>query len=170
MEKIYFAGPWFCAAQAEREERLKAKLRELGYEVHSPKEDSNITGSFNDPAYRKAVFDSNVEHITDVDIIFGVTDGKQCINNEPDQQGRPTQAIDSGTIFECGYAYALRQLRKDSPIIVYYAETLGKMPFNLMLQESADIVITDFADLINLPRYIEEARRGIRKTHEGMTE
>ena len=170
MEKIYFASPWFCAAQEEREERLKAKLRELGFEVHSPKEDSNVTGSFMDPAFRRAVFENNVEHIEDVDVIFAVTDGKQCINNEPDQQGRPTQAIDPGTIFECGVAYALRRLRKDSPILVYYAETLGKMPFNLMLQESADIVITDFEDLKNLPQYIEDAKSGIRKTHNGITE
>lgn len=168
--KIYFAGPWFCKAQEEREERLKAKLRELGFTVHSPKEDSNVTGSFMDPNFRKAVFEGNIHAIDDCDIIFGMTDGKRCLNIEPDQLGKQTQAIDSGTMIECGYAYALRCMRKTSPLIVYYAETLGNAPFNLMLQESADIVITDFADMDNFPKYVEDAMKGIRKTHNGVTE
>ena len=33
MNKIYFAGPWFTKAQAEREQRLIKKLRELGFNV-----------------------------------------------------------------------------------------------------------------------------------------
>ena len=38
--KIYFASPWFTPEQEEREERLKAKLRSLGFDVHSPKEEA----------------------------------------------------------------------------------------------------------------------------------
>lgn len=170
METIYLASPWFSKAQEEREERVKAKLRELGYIVHSPKEDSNITGSFMDPEFRHKVFENNIVHIDCVDIIFGITDGKQAVLTEPDQEGRKQQCIDSGTIFECGYAYALRCSRTNNPLIVYYAETLGDAPFNLMLQESADIVITNFEDLDNLPKYIEDARNGKRKIHNGVTE
>lgn len=168
--KIYFAGPWFCASQNEREERLKAKLRSLGFEVHSPKENSNITGSIMDASFRHKVFESNIHNIDNCDIIFGVTDGKKCLSIEPDQLGKETQAVDTGTMVECGYAYSLRCIRKDSPLIVYYSETLGDKPFNLMLQESADIVITDFNDLDNLPKYIEDAKKGIRKVHNGKTE
>ena len=168
--KVYFAGPWFCKSQEEREERVKSKLRELGFEVHSPKEDSNITGSFMDPSFRKKVFESNIHNIDDCDVIFGMTDGKKCLNIEPDQLGKSIQAIDSGTMIECGYAYALRCKQKTSPLIVYYAETLGNAPFNLMLQESADIVITDFEDLNNISTYIENAKNGIRKVHNGVTE
>lgn len=168
--KVYFASPWFCKAQEEREERLKAKLRELNFEVHSPKEKSNVTGSIMDPAYRKAVFENNIHAIDDCDIIFGITDGKRCLNIEEDQLGKQTQAIDAGTMIECGYAYGLRCSRKTFPLIIYYAETLNNAPFNLMLQESADIVITDFDDMDNLPRYVEDAKNGIKKIYNGITE
>lgn len=168
--KVYFAGPWFCKSQEEREERVKDKLRKLGFDVHSPKENSNITGSFIDPDFRKKVFEENIHNIDDCDIIFGITDGKKCLNIEPDQLGKVTQAIDPGTMIECGYAYSLRCKRKTWPIIIYFAETLGNMPFNLMLQESADIIITDFEDLNNLHKYIEDAKQGIKKRHNGMTE
>lgn len=153
--KIYFAGPWFTAAQEEREERLKTKLRSLGFEVHSPKEESNITGSFADSAVRKATFDSNIENIDKCDILFAVCDGKQGICTEPDKNGQPFAGIDAGTMIESGYAYNSRK-RTGSPIIVYYSETLGDKPFNLMLAQSADIVITDYDELDNLPKWIAE--------------
>ena len=38
--KVYFASPWFNPDQAEREERVKGRLRELGFNVWSPKENS----------------------------------------------------------------------------------------------------------------------------------
>lgn len=152
--KIYFAGPWFTAAQEEREERLKAKLRSLGFDVHSPKEESNITGSFADKAVRKATFDSNIENIDKCDILFAVCDGKQGICTEPDKNGQPFAGIDAGTMIESGYAYNSRK-RTGSPMIIYYSETLGDKPFNLMLAQSADIVITKFEDLDKLPELIK---------------
>ena len=66
------------------------------------------------------------------------------------------QAIDAGTMVEVGYAYRMRRESGKKPIMVYYAETLGNAPFNLMLAQSADIVITNYDDLANLPKLIEE--------------
>ena len=152
--KVYFAGPWFTKAQEEREERLKAKLRELGFDVFSPKESSNITGSIATAADRKSTFEANILNIDECDMIFAVCDGKQCTVVEEDQFGREYNAIDSGTMVECGYAYALKRSGKNIKI-VYYAETLGNKPFNLMLAESADIVITKFEDLDNLMDLVE---------------
>ena len=37
-EKIYLASPWFNDEQAERENRIKEKLREIGFDVYSPRE------------------------------------------------------------------------------------------------------------------------------------
>lgn len=157
-KKVYFAGPWFTKAQAEREERVKAKLRELGFDVHSPKEDSNITGTFADPKVRQATFDSNVSHIDDVDIVFALMDGKHAVCDEEDTNGRQINAIDTGTLFEVGYAYCLRKIRKNSPIIIYYTETVTENAFNLMLAQSCDMLITKFEDLDNLPKWIEEGK------------
>jgi len=160
-KKVYFAGPWFTAAQAEREQRLIKKLRDLGFEVFSPRESSNITGTFSDPKVQKATFEGNIVNIDDCDILFAVTDGKQGTCIEPDQAGRPMSAIDAGTMIECGYAYCLRRKSGKAPVIVYYAETLGDRPFNLMLAQSADIVIKKYEDLDNLPSMIENSERTI---------
>lgn len=159
MKKIYFAGPWFTAAQAEREQRLIKRLRELGFDVFSPRESSNITGSFADPTVQKATFEGNIVNIDSCDILFAVTDGKQGTCTESDKAGQPMQAIDAGTMVEVGYAYRMRRESGKKPIMVYYAETLKNgRQFNLMLAQSADIVIsgeTAFEDLDKLPEWIE---------------
>lgn len=167
MKKVYLAGPWFTKAQAEREERVKAKLRSLGFNVHSPKEDSNITGTFADPKVRQATFDSNLDNIGDVDIVFALMDGKHAICDEEDTNGCQINAIDTGTLFEVGYAYAIRKLCKKRPLIIYYTETISSNAFNLMLAQSCDMLITDFKDLDNLPKWIEEKKK---LTYNGLIE
>ncbi len=58
--KVYFASPWFTKSQAEREERVKNKLRELGLNVFSPKESDNGLSPITDPKIRKQIFASNI--------------------------------------------------------------------------------------------------------------
>lgn len=141
MKKIYFASPWFTPEQDEREERLKAKLRSLGFDVWSPKE-SAICGTFSDKETRSKIFNGNINNIADADIVFAITDGK-----------------DMGTIWEAGYAYgfnaACELAGAPKIVIVYYCETLGDGKFNLMLAESGDIVITKFEDVDKLPALLE---------------
>lgn len=141
MKKVYFASPWFTPEQEEREERLKAKLRSLGFDVHSPKEVA-VCGTISDPETRQRIFDGNIDAINRCDIVFAITDGK-----------------DMGTIWEAGYAYGLNELNKfcsAKPIkIVYYCETLGDGKFNLMLAQSGDIVFTKFEDVDKLPVMLE---------------
>ena len=67
--KVYFASPWFNPEQAEREERIKNRLRELGFNVWSPKENSSLS-PITDSNIRKRVFAINVNNIKDSDIIF----------------------------------------------------------------------------------------------------
>ena len=136
--KVYFASPWFNPDQAEREERVKGRLRELGFNVWSPKENSSLS-PITDPVIREKIFSANVEHIESCDILFAITDGK-----------------DMGTIWEAGYANGLNATNLKNPIIVvYYCETLGPNgQFNLMLAQSGDMVITKFEDLDKLPELI----------------
>lgn len=143
--KVYFASPWFTPEQEEREERLKAKLRSLGFDVWSPKEEA-VVGAISSQEVRQKIFDGNCHAIDTSDIIFAVTDGK-----------------DMGTIWEAGYAYGYNERQKavgyDPIKIVYYCETLGNGKFNLMLAQSGDIIITKFEDLDKLPGLIEEQER-----------
>lgn len=145
--KVYFASPWFTPEQEEREERLKAKLRSLGFVVHSPKEEA-ICGAISDTKTRQRIFQGNIDAINDCDIVFAITDGK-----------------DMGTIWEAGYAYGYNAaaMSEDAwykPIkIVYYCETLGDGQFNLMLAQSGDIIITKFEDMDKLPELIAEGKK-----------
>lgn len=138
--KIYFASPWFTPEQEEREERLKAKLRSLGFVVHSPKEEA-ICGAISDQETRQKIFKGNIDAIDACDIVFAVTDGK-----------------DMGTIWEAGYAYGIKKHQKafgwKGIKIVYYCETLGNGLFNLMLAQSGDIIITKFEDVDKLPELL----------------
>ena len=168
--KVYFASPWFTEAQAERERRLISKLRELGFNVFSPRENSNITGSFADQEVQKSTFEGNIVNIDDCDILFAVTDGKRGLCTEPDKLNQPMQAIDSGTMVEVGYAYHARRASGNKPILVYYAETLGNASFNLMLAQSGDIIITEYSDLDNLSYYIEKVKNGSKIEYRGRIE
>lgn len=132
-KRIYFASPFFNDEQVEREERIKSHLRDLGFDVWSPKENCVCPPNASQEL-RKSTFEANCENIIKADILFAITDGK-----------------DMGTIWEAGYAYGINQARntlnKKPIIIVYYCETLGNAPFNLMLAQSGDIVITKFDDI-----------------------
>lgn len=144
-KKVYFASPWFTPEQEEREERLKAKLRSLGFNVWSPKDEA-VVCAISSQETRQKIFDGNCEAIEGANIVFAVTDGK-----------------DMGTIWEAGYAYGYNKLNEfvssSKIIIVYYCETLGNGKFNLMLAQSGDIIITKFDDLDKLPHLIEERER-----------
>lgn len=127
--KVYFASPFFNDEQNEREERVKTRLRELGFDVWSPKENC-ICPPNASSELRKSTFNDNCRNIEQSDILFAITDGK-----------------DMGTIWEAGYACGLNQLKHKCIKIIYYCETLGNAPFNLMLAQSGDIIITNFDDI-----------------------
>jgi len=117
--RVYFAGPLFTTAEREFNERVAARLRELGHEVWLPQEIEQRGKSARD------IFLKDVEGIDEADVVVANMDG-------PDP--------DSGTCWECGYAYGKK------PIIVYRtdfraAEEPGKALFNLMLTESATICL-----------------------------
>ena len=141
--KVYFASPFFKVEQIEREERCKSKLRDLGFDVFSPKE-AFVVKPNQDQKTREKVFAMNLANIKSADVIFAVTDGK-----------------DVGTIFEAGCAYGINQEKISHKIkIVYYCETLPKgAPFNLMLAQSGDIIITKFEDLDKLPEWLETGHK-----------
>lgn len=120
---LYFASPFFNPEQVEREERLKAYLRGMGFEVFSPKENTHLQKNADTKA-QETTFRQNLDGIKNTDAVFAVTDGK-----------------DMGTIWEAGYAFGINK-----PII-YFAETLGNGQFNLMLARSGNVVYQNMADI-----------------------
>jgi nucleoside 2-deoxyribosyltransferase len=87
---IYLAGPLFTAAEREWNERLAKALRARACKVVLPQVEAEpfITPQSVDFA---AIFASCLENIRTSDAVVAIFDGTD---------------VDSGTAFECGYAYA----------------------------------------------------------------
>ena len=119
---LYFASPFFVPEQVEREERLKAHLRNMGFKVFSPKENSHLK---KDASIKEQedTFQQNLEGIRNTDAVFAITNG-----------------LDAGTLWEAGFAYGIGK-----PVI-YYAENL-KGQFNLMLARSGNLVYLNMNDI-----------------------
>ena len=117
---FYLASPFFNDEQINREESIKKTLRGYGFTVYAPRE-HGIVGSLASQEAVTSTFNSNVEAIDNSRMVLANTDGK-----------------DIGTIWEAGYAYG------NNIPIVYYAETLGNNPFNIMLSESGVGIFKDY--------------------------
>jgi nucleoside 2-deoxyribosyltransferase len=116
MTKIFLAGPLFTAPERCFNADLARFLEAKGFEVWLPQE--------NEPRNRtaQAIFRKDVEGIDCADMIIACMDGPYT---------------DSGTAWECGYAFA-----KGKPIVCYrtdfrVAGEAKASPYNLMLSESA---------------------------------
>lgn len=117
--KVYFAGPLFSAAERAWNADVAGGLRAAGHEVFLPQEQ--------EPGRDAAgIFASDVGGIDWAEALVAIMDG-------PDP--------DSGTAWECGYAYGKK------PIILVRTDIRGEAgssgPYNAMLTGSA----TDRLDL-----------------------
>lgn len=125
--RIYLAGPLFTAAERAFNRRLRDALVTHGYDAWLPQE--------HEPRSRGArdIFLTDVEGLDSSDVVLANMDG-------PDP--------DSGTCWECGYAY------KKKPIIVYRTDfrksgDTDTTAYNLMMTESANEIVDlshDFDD------------------------
>src|ERR1700685_2293065 len=120
MTKLYLARPLFTVAAQTSTAALARFLESHGFEVWLPQEHEPRQAAKRNRA--KAIFQMNVAALDASDLVVACMDG-------PDP--------DSGTAWECGYAYA-----KSKPIVCYRTDfrvsgdTEGA-PYNLMLSESA---------------------------------
>ena len=116
MTKIYLAGPLFSFAEQSFNAEVARFLESQGFDVWLPQEHEPRSKT------ARAIFEMDVEAVDLADMVVACMDG-------PDP--------DSGTAWECGYAYA-----KGKPIVCYRTDfrlsgdTEGA-PYNLMLTESA---------------------------------
>jgi len=123
--KIYLAGPLFSAAERTFNNELTRLLRNKGHEVWLPQELEQRTMT------AKQIFNKDVEGIDWAEVVVANMDG-------PDP--------DSGTCWECGYAY------RKKPVILFRTDfraghkLRGHLPqleeqsdahYNLMLTEAA---------------------------------
>jgi nucleoside 2-deoxyribosyltransferase len=114
--KIYLAGPLFTTAEREFNARIAARLRQLGHEIWLPQESEQRSMS------AQQIFATDVQGIDWAEVVVANMDG-------PDP--------DSGTCWECGYAY------RKKPIVVFRTDFRAvderkDAPYNLMLTVSAN--------------------------------
>ena len=116
--KIYMAGPLFTAAELQFNKAVATRLRSFGHEVFLPQETEQRS------ATSKEIFQSDVDGIDWAEVVVANMDG-------PDP--------DSGTCWECGYAF------EKKPILLYRTDIRTEAPpfgpYNLMLHASADMVL-----------------------------
>jgi nucleoside 2-deoxyribosyltransferase len=117
--KIYLAGPLFTTAEQQFNRHLRDLLEHASHEVWLPQEQ--------EPRERspQAIFETDVAGLDSAEVVVANMDG-----TDPD----------SGTCWECGYAY------KKKPIILFRTDfreagDVPDSPFNLMLSASAAKVI-----------------------------
>jgi len=117
--KLYLAGPLFTAAEQEFNRQLAAAFIKADHEVWLPQE--------HEPRERtaRAIFEEDLKGFDWAEVLVANMDG-------PDP--------DSGTCWECGYAFR-RKL-----IILYrtdfrLAGDTHDTPFNLMMSESANALL-----------------------------
>jgi nucleoside 2-deoxyribosyltransferase len=116
MTKIYLAGPLFTLAEQSFNVELARFLESENFEVFLPQQHEPRSKT------AKSIFKMDVAALDWAEMVVACMDG-------PDP--------DSGTAWECGYAYA-----KGKPVVCYRTDfrisgdTKGA-PYNLMLTESA---------------------------------
>jgi nucleoside 2-deoxyribosyltransferase len=134
--RLYLAGPLFTTAERGFNDALTRLLRHMGHEVWLPQEHEQRSQT------ARQIFEKDVEGIDWAEAVVANMDG-------PDP--------DSGTCWECGYAFGKK------PVIVFRtdfraAHEAEKAPYNLMLTESATRVIDlAYADLDTVAARIDEA-------------
>ena len=139
--KVYFAGPLFTQAEWKWNELVAGGLRKLGYGVILPQEGAAAMLRGERPFNAKVLFDGNVAAIEGADVVLAVLDQADA---------------DSGTSWECGYAYRLGR-----PIIgirtdIRRLADAGGPSVNLMLSESSsELVEVPFERVGDVPWVVE---------------
>ena len=136
--RIYLAGPLFTAAERAFNAQLKERLeRDYGHSVWLPQEHEHPDKT------AKSIFEDDVAGIDGAEVVVANMDG-------PDP--------DSGTCWECGYAFGIGK-----PYLVFrtdfrVADKDGRASFNPMLAASASRPPIDlaFADIETIAKAIDE--------------
>jgi len=141
--KLYLAGPLFTTAEREFNLRLARALRRLGHKVWLPQEKEQRKKT------AQAIFTEDVEGIDWAEAVVANMDG-----SDPD----------SGTCWECGYAYGKK------PILLFRTDFRSgaehrDAPYNLMLTASAtrrfELPFSDTATIAKrIHRELGKLRRG----------
>ncbi len=123
MKKIYIASPFFNDKETEILGKVENILKARGLEVFSPREHEVREGNVGKPEWSRATFKNDKDAIDWCDAVVMLYWGNYS---------------DSGTAWECGYAYATGK-----PVVVVH---LGESS-NLMVHEGSHTNLTSVEEL-----------------------
>lgn len=132
MKRIYLAGPLFSTAEQQFNYHLFEALINVGHTVFLPQEECKGVAI-------SEVFEICKRGLDTSEIIIAILDGADA---------------DSGTCWECGYAYA-----NNKPIIAIrtdFRESGDIAGFNAMLYYSASKIVIGSDYLIQIQEYINK--------------
>lgn len=134
MKIIYFAGGWFSPQQEEEHTRIGTFLKQQSNLIVFDPKEGGMFKCGKDSDKMSNILKNNCFAIDNSDLVVAITDYK-----------------DMGTLWETGYAYA-----KKRPMI-YYCETLGDKPFNLMLAKTGKVArnVDELKKLLDDPKTYE---------------
>lgn len=153
--KVYFAAPLFSTAERLFNDILTDELRAFGHEVFLPQE-NQPDGTLQfvcppsenpPPSGAQGIFDSDVRGIAWCEVVVAILDG-----SDPD----------SGTAWECGFAYA-----QSIPVIGVRTDFRqvgdhGGEPVNLTLTCSVrQMIIAPYISIDRLAFLIDQALKGL---------
>lgn len=150
--RLYYNSPWKTAEQTERYERVKLRLRELGFKIWDPREHffNDLLISYLDEKEKIEKFNLILEAIKESDYIFSIVDDN-----------------DFNTLWQAGFAFGFYKK------IIYYTENIIEdiKQLDLMLTCSASMIVTGFEDLGNLLKLPEivlqrKGEENVRKTKD----
>ncbi len=123
MKKIYLASPFFCEKETEVLGKVENILKARGLDVFSPREHEVREGNVGKPEWSKATFNNDKTALDWCDVVVMLYWGNYS---------------DSGTAWECGYAYATKK-----PVLVVQ---LGELS-NLMVHEGSHANLMSLEEL-----------------------
>jgi nucleoside 2-deoxyribosyltransferase len=141
---LYLAGPLFTQAERRWLRELASRLEIAGHGVFLPQDHAELPLLSDPPDYHGA-FEACRDAVDRCDALVAVLDGADA---------------DSGTAWECGYAYA-----RGKPIIALRTDFRGgeDQGLNLMLRRSASEILERSATDENLDALAAELARRIAK-------
>lgn len=144
--EVYLAGPLFTQAERRWQRELADALRERGYKIFLPQDDAALPLLQSPPDYHGA-FESCRDAIDRCDAVVATLDGADG---------------DSGTAWECGYAYA-----RGKPVVAVRTDFRGgeDRGLNLMLRRSAAALVEQPATREELPPLADAVARALEQLH-----
>lgn len=142
-KSVYLAGPFFSEGQTNRVQAVK-QLLEANPTINSeaiflPGKDEYTDAAAGSFEWQVATFNADVRQIDQADVVVAILDYElEADNHEPD----------TGTIWECGYAFAQRK-----PVFLVPFDKQEQLSINLMLAGSYTAMFNGEKDIQQLATY-----------------